>query len=76
MYASDLKEDGYSPGLMVCSKCYDPPHPQDYVRVAKDDLEPLYATGESEYDRTGVEGSDDVPATTLTGPTDDGWGEL
>lgn len=33
---SDLKPDGYKKGLMVCSKCYDPPHPQEQLRGRED----------------------------------------
>jgi hypothetical protein len=59
VYASDLKEDGYKKGLMVCPLCYDPPHPQDYVRVVKDDPSPIWASGENS-DSTAAEGSTDV----------------
>lgn len=77
VYASDLVEDGYKPGLMVCTKCYDPPHPQDYVRVLEDDTSPIFSTGaNTETLDEAVEGSTEVPGSTLTGPTDFDWGEV
>ena len=77
VYGSTLREDGYVKGLLVCPKCYDPPHPQDYIRVPVDKITPDGpTTGVTDYDTTGVEGSTDVPASTLTGPTPEGWGEI
>ena len=38
--SSQLREDGYREGLLVCPKCYDPPHPQDYVQAFEDTLVP------------------------------------
>jgi hypothetical protein len=65
VYASEAREDGYREGLIVCPKCYDAPHPQDYVRAFDDTLTPYgFATGAVEYDRTGAEGSTDNPSQT------------
>lgn len=78
IYASELKEDGYKKGMMVCPKCYDPPHPQDYVRVRDDNTSPLEgSTGSIDsYSTVAAEGSTEVPSSTLSGPTADNWGEL
>ena len=63
VYASDLREDGYKPGLMVCPKCYDPPHPQDYVRVWDDNTDPLDgSTGSLDsYSTVAAVGSTSLP---------------
>jgi hypothetical protein len=76
VYASEAREDGYREGLIVCPKCYDAPHPQDYVRAFDDTLTPYgFATGAVEYNRTGAVGSTTSPAQTgFTG--DDFTGSL
>ena len=67
VYASDLREDGYKPGLMVCPKCYDPPHPQDYVRVRTEDTAPLPgSTGSIDsYSTVAAVGSTEIPPATF-----------
>ena len=35
-WSADKRVDGYTSGI-VCKKCYDPKHPQDYVRAKPDD---------------------------------------
>lgn len=40
-YASEIRKEWT--GLRVCSKCWDPRHPQDFVRGRKDDIAPPFA---------------------------------
>jgi hypothetical protein len=40
VYGSTLVEDGYRKGLLVCPRCKDLPHPQDYVRAPAEKLTP------------------------------------
>ena len=58
VYASDAKEDGYREGLIVCPKCYDAPHPQDYVRAFEDTLKPADLSTGTDLLITTVEGED------------------
>lgn len=42
-YSNQVTFDGYSEGLVVCRgpgtrNCYDPKHPQDYVRARPEDI--------------------------------------
>ena len=63
IYASDARYDGYTKGLIVCPQCYDPPHPQDYVRAYEDTITPAGpVTGAAEYSTTGATGSTALPA--------------
>ena len=57
---SELVEDGYRKGLLVCPKCKDLPHPQDYIRLPPEQLTPSGPT-------TGVSASD---TDTSGQPTD------
>ena len=68
--ASDATEDGYTKGLVVCPTCYDPPHPQDYVRGYQDRISPPsgLVTGETGIEQAdGPVGSTTVPGTTFGG---------
>jgi len=38
---SDLVQDGYIPGLLVCREWYEPPHPQDTPPPVTTDAEAL-----------------------------------
>ena len=68
VYASTVREDGYREGLIVCPKCYDAPHPQDYVRAFDDTLTPHgHATGDDNFSRTGAVGSTTSPAQSGIG---------
>lgn len=71
IYESDAREDGYQEGLIVCPICYDPPHPQDYIRIYPEDQRPgPLSTGDTgdDYSRVGAEGSTEIPAATFGGP--------
>lgn len=78
IYGSDAMEDGYTQGLIVCPKCYDAPHPQDYVRAYEDRISPGsgMVTGETGVNlANGLAGSTSNPAqTSFTG--DDFTGSL
>ncbi len=63
--ASEAREDGYKEGLIVCPKCYDPPHPQDYVRAHDDTLAPAgLSTGPD--DTVNITAGVDVNGDPLT----------
>lgn len=44
--ASQLKKEW--DGLMVCEPCYEPRHPQDFLRVAQEQISPPWARPEGE----------------------------
>jgi hypothetical protein len=53
-------------GLIVCEGCWDPRHPQDFVRGRRDDTAARGNTNPTnEYDRTEVAGSTSNPAGTF-----------
>lgn len=41
-YASEIRKEWT--GLRVCSRCWEPRHPQDFVRGRKDDIAPPFAS--------------------------------
>jgi hypothetical protein len=65
IYSSDAVEDGYTRGLIVCPKCYDAPHPQDYVRAYEDRISPAgFVTGATTDNVAGPAGSTSNPYST------------
>lgn len=50
LYASQAVADGYDDGLIVCPDCYDPPHPQDYIKPFVDDMKPLEGVSTGDLD--------------------------
>ncbi len=59
-------------GLMVCERCWDPRHPQDFIKPAKEDIAPEYARptrgeidGGPTYTSAGVQESS-IPTGTFT----------
>ena len=68
-YASDARREWT--GLIVCKSCWEPRHPQDFVRSKR---ERITASGPSNTREVGVggtaaEGSTDVPAGTFNDET-------
>lgn len=46
-YASEIRKEWT--GLRVCDRCWDPRHPQDFVRGRKDDIAVPFASKPSDY---------------------------
>lgn len=47
-YASTIRKEWT--GLRVCSTCWEPRHPQDFVRGRKDDIAPPFANSPADID--------------------------
>jgi hypothetical protein len=46
-YASEIRKEWT--GLRVCDGCWDPRHPQDFVRGVKDDIAPPFASPPADH---------------------------
>lgn len=46
-YASEIRKEWT--GLRVCRTCWEPRHPQDFVRGVKDDIAPPFANRPSDH---------------------------
>ena len=84
-YASELRDDGQYPGLKVCKSCYDPKHPQEFLKGQKEDISVPWSRPDPEYDTnvTTVDGEtlstlgcatpNSIPGIAIPGCAVPGW---